>query len=113
MHEVAIMTEAVQMALAAAQESGATRVTRVRLRVGELSGAVPEAMQFAWEVVRRDTAAATATLEIQSVTPVGWCSTCRLEFECRDYMNACPHCDQQSRELRQGRELDISAVEVE
>lgn len=113
MHEVAIMTEAIRMALEAAQQSGAARITRVQLRVGTLSGTVPEAMQFAWDVVRRDTVAAAATLDIESISPACWCETCQTEFSCEDFLNECPRCHNMSDDLRRGRELDIAAVEVE
>ena len=53
MHEVAIMTEAVRLAVESAQMAGAKRVTTLKLRIGALSGVVPEALQFAWEVARR------------------------------------------------------------
>jgi hydrogenase nickel incorporation protein HypA/HybF len=88
-------------------------VAGLRLRVGTLSGAVPAAMQFAWDVVRRDTLAADAWLEIDPVKAVGWCETCRAEFECQDFWNACPRCHNLSGELRRGRELEIAAVELE
>jgi hydrogenase nickel incorporation protein HypA/HybF len=112
MHEVAIMTEAVQMALAAAQAAGARRVTGLRLRVGTLSGAVPEAMRFAWDVVTRDTIAAGARLEIDSVSAAGWCGECGAEFDCADFFNECPRCHNVSGELRRGRELEIASVEM-
>jgi len=113
MHEVSIMTEAVRMAVEAAQAAGARRVTGLRLRVGRLSGAVPEAMNFAWDVVRRDTLAADAWLAIDSVGAASWCANCEMEFGCQDFFNACPRCDRVSGELRRGRELEIASVELE
>jgi hydrogenase nickel incorporation protein HypA/HybF len=112
MHEVSIMTEAVRMAVDAAQAAGANRITGLRLRVGKLSGAVPEAMTFAWDVVRQNTMAATATLTIETVAAAGWCATCQTEFECADFFNECPRCHNVSGELRRGRELEIAAVEM-
>jgi hydrogenase nickel incorporation protein HypA/HybF len=112
MHEVSIMTEAVRMAVDAAQAAGASRVIGLRLRVGKLSGAVPEAMTFAWDVVRQNTMAAAATLTIETVTAACWCATCQAEFECADYFNECPRCHNVSGELRRGRELEIAAVEM-
>ena len=112
MHEVSIMTEAVRMAVEAATSAGARHVTRLRLRVGRLSGAVPEAMEFAWDVVRRDTIAANARLEIESIPAACWCAGCQAEFECADYFNECPHCHNVSGELRHGRELEIASVEM-
>jgi hydrogenase nickel incorporation protein HypA/HybF len=112
MHEVSIVAEAVRIAVAAAQESGAAHVTGVKLRVGTLSSAVPEAMQFAWTVVCRGTIADGARLEIESVPAAGWCVACRAEFPAADFFNECPRCHQASGELRRGRELAIASVEV-
>ena len=113
MHEVSIMAEAVRMAVETAQAAGAKRILRLRLRVGKLSGAVPEAMTFAWDVVRQNTLAATATLDIESVTATCWCVTCQAEFECRYVMSECPRCHELSDDLRRGRELEIAAVELD
>ncbi len=107
------MSEAVRMAVETAQSSGAVRVTALRLRVGKLSGAIPEAMQFAWDVVRAGTIAENASLEIESVAPICWCAACQAEFECQDFFNECPRCHSLSGDLRRGRELDIAVVEIE
>jgi hydrogenase nickel incorporation protein HypA/HybF len=112
MHEVSIMQEAVRMAVEAARKSGATRVTGLKLRVGALSGVVPEAMRFAWDVVCRSTMAEGASLEIESVTAACWCAACQSEFECLDFFNECPRCHNVGGELRRGRELDIASVET-
>ena len=101
------------MAAESAVAAGAKRVTVLKLRVGALSGVVPEAMQFAWDVVRQGTMLAEARLEIESVAARCWCATCRAEFESRDYFSECPRCQDLSGELRRGRELDIAAVEME
>jgi len=113
MHEVSIMSEAVRMAEETAQAAGAQRIIGLRLRVGRLSGAVPEAMEFAWDVVRRNTIAETAWLKIESIPAVCWCASCEQEFECSDFVNECPRCHTTSGDLRRGRELEIAAVEME
>jgi hydrogenase nickel incorporation protein HypA/HybF len=113
MHEVSIMAEAVRVAVDTAKASGASRVQTLRLRVGTLSGAVPEALRFAFDVVGRDTIAEGASLEIETVPAACWCETCRAEFACEDFLNECPRCRNVSGELRRGRELEIAAVELE
>jgi len=113
MHEVSIMAEAVRMAVETAEAEGATRVTGLKLRVGTWSGAVPEAMQFAWDVVRSDTLASAAWLEIEPVAATCWCATCQVEFACQDLLNECPQCHNLSGDLRRGRELEIASVELE
>jgi hydrogenase nickel incorporation protein HypA/HybF len=113
MHEVSLMTEALRMAVDAAKSAGASRVLKLQLRIGRLSGVVPEAMQFAFDLVCRDTMAAGARLEIETVPAVCRCATCRTEFECADFVNECPGCHNLSGELRRGRELEIASVEMD
>lgn len=113
MHEVAIMTEAVRLALESAHAAGARRVTALKLRIGALSGVVPEALQFAWDVVRGGTLLADARLEIESVPAACWCVTCQAEFACQEFLSECPRCHDLSGDLRRGRELDIAALELE
>jgi hydrogenase nickel incorporation protein HypA/HybF len=113
MHEVSIMAEALRMAEDAAKSAGASRVLKLRLRVGSLSGVVPDALRFAFDVVGADTLAAGATLEIEPVPAACWCATCRAEFECADFFNECPRCHNFSGELRRGRELEIASVEMD
>lgn len=113
MHEVSIMAEAVRMAVEAAQAAGAQRVTGLRLRVGVLSGADPEALRFAWDVVCHDTIAAGAWIEIESQPAVSWCAECEAEFACVNFFTECPDCRLVSEDLRHGRELEIASVEVE
>lgn len=112
MHELGIAQEAVRLALETAQARGADRVLSLRLRVGALSGVVPEALQFAFEVVCRGTPAEGARLEIEPVPAACWCAACQAEFECVDFVTECPRCHQPSSQLTRGRELDLAAVEL-
>ncbi len=106
------MTEALRMAVETAKAAGATRVLKLRLRIGTLSGVVPAAMRFAFDVVCHDTMAAGATLEIEVVPAACWCATCLAEFACENFFNECPRCHDFSGELRRGREMEIADVEI-
>lgn len=110
MHEVAIMEEAVRLA---AEAAGVRRVRKLTLRVGALSGVVPDALRFAFDVVGRGTAVAGASLEIETVPAVCWCATCAQEFASENFLDECPRCHNLSGDLRRGRELEIAAVELE
>lgn len=112
MHEVAIMQSAVETALEQARLAGATRVSVIRLRVGKLAGVVPEAMEFACAEVTRGTPAEGARLEIESVGAAAWCAACQREFPCDDYFAECPFCRTECSELRRGRELQLSSLEI-
>ncbi len=112
MHEVGIIQNALQMAEKQARASGARQVHQLRLRVGALSGVVPEALQFAFEVVSRGTMAEGARLEVESVPPSCWCAACQAEFACEDLLYECPRCHEPSSELRRGLELELTSMEI-
>lgn len=113
MHELSIMDSAMNMALAQAREAGATRIHEIRLRVGALSGVVPEALQFAFEALAPGTLAESAKLRMDSVPARFWCEACQAEFAADDFLAACPHCQTISRHMRAGRELELASLEIE
>lgn len=112
MHEVGLMTEAVRIALEEARARGARRITVLRLRVGTLSGVVPEALVFAFDLVTAGTAAEGARLEVEQVPALWWCRACEQEFSVEDPWPVCPQCGGARAELRQGRELEIASMDL-
>ncbi|MFI9808703.1 hydrogenase maturation nickel metallochaperone HypA [Streptomyces sp. NPDC052301] len=113
MHELSIATAIVEQAEEIARADGADGVSSVTVRVGELSGVVPDALDFAFEVVREGTALATARLVVEQVAARAWCEPCTEEFAVgMPPFFWCPRCDRPSQELRSGRELEITGVEA-
>ena len=113
MHELSIMDSALQMALEQAQKASASRVHVIRMRIGALSGVVPEALQFAFEVLAPGTLAEGAALDIENVPARFWCSRCQCEFSSDTLFGDCPTCHSPSGELRSGREMELASMEIE
>lgn len=107
------MESALSVALDQARKAGARRVLVLRLRIGALSGVVPEALQFAFEALTAGTPAEGAQLAIDPVPARFWCAPCAREFEASELWAECPQCHQPSRELRAGRELEIASMEID
>jgi hydrogenase nickel incorporation protein HypA/HybF len=107
------MQSALGMALDQARQAGARQVVVLRLRVGALSGVVPEALRFAFEALAVGTLAEKAELAIVSVPARFWCADCRREFVSDDLFAECPDCRRPSGELRAGRELELASLEIE
>jgi hydrogenase nickel incorporation protein HypA/HybF len=112
MHEVGIMLNTLEAAEKAARGSGASRIHALRLRVGRMTGVVPEALESAFEVVRQGTLAAEARLSIENVPASCWCGQCQEEFVSEDLLSECPRCHELSGELRRGLELELASLEV-
>lgn len=112
MHEVGLMQETLTIALGRAREEGASRIHRLTMRVGPLSGAVPEALEFAFEVIARGTIAEGGQLVVESVPIVCFCPRCAMEYQPGDLFCICPGCHQPSAEVRRGREMELTSLEV-
>jgi hydrogenase nickel incorporation protein HypA/HybF len=112
MHELSIMQSALNEALNQARQAGASRVHEIRLRIGALSGVVPESLEFAFEALAAGTPAEGAQLVIENIPARFWCETCRREFEAGEMFAECPDCHQASSALRGGREMELASMEV-
>ena len=112
MHEFGIMEAALETAAQKTRAAGATQIHRLKLRVGKLSGVVPEALRFAFDALKVKSLAATADLEIEEVPAVCWCAGCATEFETADLKYECPRCHQPSGDLRRGKEMELASLEI-
>ena len=70
MHEVGLMQDALEIALEHARGQGARQIHRVWMRVGALSGAAPDALRFAFDVVAGGTMAEGARFDVYFEGPI-------------------------------------------
>jgi hydrogenase nickel incorporation protein HypA/HybF len=113
MHEVSLMQEVLELAGRQAREAGGTAISRIRLRVGALSGVVPEALEFAFESLAPGTIAAGARLEIEPAPAVCRCRECEARFEpAAAWVFSCPKCQSTDVDTEQGYELDLLQLEI-
>ena len=114
MHEFSLVVSMLDVAEQAARADGATRIDAIHLEIGALAGVVPEALDFAFDGARQGTMAADARLEVTYLPAIAYCAACQREFELdnRFGIAMCPTCDAPSADLRQGRELQVSHLEV-
>ena len=60
MHELAITEGIIQAAVPEALKHGAKRVLEIRLKIGELSGVIPECIQYYFDIASKGTIAENA-----------------------------------------------------
>ena len=114
MHEAGIIESMLAIAEREARGNGAAKINAIRLRVGILRGVVPEALQHAFVVLRRETAMAReARLEVDEVNAVFWCDACGRDFKTGSMFGECPDCGAPSAEIRSGMELELVSLEVD
>lgn len=112
MHELSV-AHAVVATVVDALPSPAPRVTQVRLRIGELSGIVPQALEFAYDVAAQNTPLADAALVIERAPVIIDCPSCGPQqlAGTRDFR--CPSCDEPCGSVIGGKELEILDVTLD
>jgi len=108
MHEMAI-TESVVAAVS--ERLGPERVRRVVLEIGRLSGVVPDALRFCFEICAKDTTLDGAQLEIREIPGRAHCDACGADVELDFPVGLCD-CGSPELAIVSGRELRIKEVEV-
>jgi hydrogenase nickel incorporation protein HypA/HybF len=113
MHELSIAMSILESLQEEVTARGCGMVEAIHIRVGGLSGVVPEALASAYELAAEATPFARARLVIEQVPIVIYCPTCGEERRSEPPgWFCCPECNTVSGELVSGRELEISALEV-
>ncbi len=113
MHEVSICEGIIGILEEHSAMKGGSRITSVRLKIGEMAGVVEDSMRFAFEVVSKGTLAEGAELIIDSVPLTARCRACGVEFRIFNYAFSCAICRSPEIEVVSGRELIVEEIEME
>ncbi|MGB9887645.1 MAG: hydrogenase maturation nickel metallochaperone HypA [Moorellales bacterium] len=113
MHEFALVQSLLTLVEQKARENRLTRVHRVKIVVGRLTMALPEALRLAFEALSPGTVAEGAELEIEEREVQLHCPDCGLDFSPREFRFSCPRCGHPRPSLLQGRELYLDFLEGE
>ena len=113
MHELGIAASVLQEAQQEAQRHPGARLRKVKLRVGELSGVNPEALNFSFEVLVRNAGLEPLALEIEICPRRQRCPACQRTFTVAEYDLRCPSCGLAETEFAGGDELELASLETE
>ena len=88
-------------------------MTKIVLKVGVMSGVVPELLESAFDTYKKGTLAAEARLEIVRVPVKLRCPDCGGETAREDTDFSCAACGSRRVEIVAGRELVVETIELE
>ena len=113
MHEMAIAQSVLDIAFGEMDKRAASRLNKVKLSVGEFSGVVKEALEFAFQALKPDTRAADAEFEIEVVPLKAECSNCGPAgcLLC-DLDLICPGCGGVMR-VTGGRDMKVEYLDID
>lgn len=113
MHELSIAQNIVEIVEHYVPEPTRSDVRSVRVRVGGLSGIVPESLEFSFSAIVAGTPLGSARLNIERVPAICRCEDCSMEFEAADFVFACPGCGGMHTRLISGSDLHVVDIELE
>ncbi len=113
MHELGITQNVLSIVLKEAAKVGASRITKVSLKVGEWSTVEPDCVQFYFDILARGTIAEDAEVFVERIPVAYTCENCGNEHIPPVSTFACPKCSSPKGKLIAGRELFVDSIEVE
>ena len=116
MHEMAIAQSVFDIAFGLAHDNADRanrKIRKIKLSIGEFSGVVKDALDFAFEVLKKDTPAADAEIEIEVIKLAAVCDQCG-EVECKlnDLKFTCKECGRQLM-ITAGREMRVDYIDLD
>ena len=113
MHELGIASAILESVQQQAERHPQGRITKVGIKLGELSGVDGDALQFGFEVLVKDTEWESVVLDMEYIPRIQRCSKCAYEFRMTEFDPRCPLCGEFDTRCVSGDELDIAYMEVD
>ncbi len=112
MHELSLAQAIWRQVREAMRERPASRLAAVNVVVGRMSGADPESLEFALDLVASGSDWPGVRITIRSEPLALVCRQCGRLFETEEFDLACPDCGSLDVEVTGGRDLRLESLEV-
>lgn len=113
MHELSLAEDMIQLVEETARRENARRVKTVVVEIGRLSAVEPEALGFAFDVVKLGGPAAEAVLKIIDVPGEGTCGACGQVAVMAESFTPCPACGSFDMQPTAGTRMWVKEIEIE
>jgi len=114
MHEFSIVSSLMMIIEEEAAKHGATKVTKVVLGVGKLSGVEPDLLQIAFDTFKEKTICEDAELVIEIEDVKILCEECGAESTMGERLSRkCPACGSLKTRIVGGQDLYLKSLEME
>lgn len=112
MHEMSIAQDIMNIVQQNLPPDSGGKVRGVKLKIGELSGVVPQSLEFCFNILAQTFSFTEAKLIIEQVPVKAHCLNCGVTFIEPNFMFHCPHCHDSHVDILAGRELQVVEFEL-
>ena len=113
MHELSIAMNILEIVDEEVKKAEASVVRELELDIGQLSGVVIEALEFALTEAVKDSVLEKARIIIHEVPATVKCNECHHEFAVEDLYTPCPSCRSFDTKIIKGGELRVRSLLVD
>lgn len=113
MHEFSIVTALLEMCEKNAKENNASKITKVEIKVGKLSGVEPHLLETAFNTFKEETICDGAEFVMQIQDIVVRCRSCQSEATLSKNEFTCPTCNSTELSIVDGEEMYLMHLEME
>jgi len=113
MHELGIADSILEAVRTEVRRYPAASPVKVGVRIGELAGVDPGALEFGFQALTVGTDWARLALVVETCPRRHRCRACGETFRVIEYNFACPACRSESSDCVGGDELELAYVELE
>lgn len=113
MHEYSIVQSLIDSCEENAKANDATKVTKVIVKIGVMSGVEPDLLQTAFDTFKEETICHNAqfVINIQKVKIL--CNECHTTSELEKNEYCCPKCESTQLDILDGEEMYLMQLELE
>ncbi len=112
MHELGIARNILDIVQHSVPVDRYPEVKWIRIRIGQLSGIVPDSLEFCFSAIISETDMRQAILKMETVPTVSQCRDCNHRFTVEEFAFTCPSCNSANLELLSGREMEVVDIEL-
>ena len=114
MHEMGIVLHLAKTLDETAEQEHLTKIGKVVLQVGEVSGIMTDLFTDAWDYFKgRHPVLKDSELVLEQIPAVTYCDNCKGTYETVKYGKECPFCHSGESWLLKGNECIIKEIEAE
>ena len=113
MHELSVTESILKICKSEAEKHKFNKILNINIKVGELTGLIPECISFYFNEVSKNTVAEGTSINISKVPLRYKCKNCSHESYMKNKEYKCSLCGSSHIKLLNGREFYIDTMEVE
>ena len=114
MHEMALMGDILNIIIEDAEQKGIKKFNNIELLVGELSNAMPDALEMAFAIYKEQNPqlfSKNASLHIEHEEALSECVFCQTRYKPDLKISICPSCNMPSGKLISGEAFQVLSYE--